>query len=563
MSTQTDNSSLILNGIAVAPGLACGKPFLLPKVSPKAQEKFSPNGAVMPLDTSISVDLEVNKLVSAFTMLSDRLHQLFARAQSQGRNDEADIINFHITVLEDEALFSEAKSLISEVDITAAEAISRVFSKQIRRFEQIEDDMIRSKALDLYDILNSVLLFIHAEEEALITIIPENSIIIADDLSPSQLIALPSDNIAGIVCEHGDAVSHTAVLAAGLQIPAVFCCDGILSYCASLSEQEEIIVDGNRGKIMKNQEACGSKVSFASVNVSKGPAQTADGIRLELLANIVNLEEYERSADIYFDGTGLLRTETLFAGSSIEPDEELQFMRYRQAVMLAGHNPGPHIIRTFDLAVPLGSQGARLDIVSERHCSPYERGLGRSLRQSEELRTQLRAIIRACAGRECSILFPLVMSADDYVRAVNLAEAAHSQLLQEGFSLPSRLKIGAMIETPEAVNEADKLFELADFVSIGSNDLAAYTQGGLFANENVEMIKRLTSRPEVTSGQKRIILCGELAASPELLPVWLKLGIRSFSINILRMEEFKKTAAALNSDGSKTASQIQTDHADA
>lgn len=545
MPAKANKSILIIYGLAVVPGLACGRPFLLSEETSIGLIKTN----TITKDSN-TAGHEIDKYTSARTMLSERLKQLEARAKSKGRIDEADILSFHNTILEDEALMAEIFFLITEEELTAAEAVSQTYMKQIRRFELIEDERIRSKALDLYDILNNILLLIHADDEALITSIPENSIVIADTLSPSQLIALPSENIAGIVCEYGEAVSHTAVLAAGLQIPVVFKCHGILDYFRSTSIPEAIMIDGKKGQVIVNPERCKTELSFASINISKKSAITADGIRLELLANIVNIEEYGKSTEIYYDGTGLLRTETLFAGSMIKPDEELQYMRYRQAVALASHNPGPIIFRTFDLAVPLGNDKSRLAIVSERLCNPNERGLARSLRQESELRTQLRAIIRACAGRKCSILFPMVMSASDFSRAEEIAQDVQSQLAIEDVKLPSELQLGAMIETPEAVNDADQLFELADFISIGSNDLASYTTGGLFTSENTEMIRRLTSRTEVINGQKKVILCGELAASPEILPLWLNLGLRSFSINFMRMEDFKKSAAVINSDGS-------------
>lgn len=556
MPAKADDPDLILYGKAVVPGLACGRPYLLTNEISEAKkleiEHSSKTTSELNGHNGINSELEIEKLKSACTRLMERIQQQITRAKLRGRKEQADILNFHNTVLEDESLISEAEALILETGSTAAEAISRTYSKQIKRFEQIEDEKTRSKALDLYDILNSIRLLIYAGEDALVTSIPENSIIVADKLSPSQLIALPAENIAGIVCEQGDLVSHTAVLAAGLHIPAVFNCNGILDLCAAAQGPEEILVDGSRGQIKLNPAICRPEMSFASDIIGKEPAKTADGVRLELLANIVNIEEYNKAYEVNCDGTGLLRTETLFAGSSIEPDEELQYMRYRQAVLLASRIPGPVIFRTFDLTSPLGQANGRLAIVSERYCEPGDRGLARSLRNSDELRTQLRAIIRACADRECSILFPLVMSAADYSRAASLVQESLRQLEAEGHRLPSTLRIGAMIETPEAVAEADRLFELADFVSIGSNDLASYTEGGLFASENVEMIRRLTSSPEALSGQKGVIICGELAASPDFLPTWLKLGLRSFSINVMRMQEFKKTAAKLNSDGSIT-----------
>ncbi|NLW10686.1 MAG: phosphoenolpyruvate--protein phosphotransferase [Clostridiaceae bacterium] len=559
MLVNSDVSNLILHGLAAAPGRAYGKPYLLLNsqaqiVKPNAVHALSVDIEGDPNDSQAnrssqkvgsSSDIESQKLSIAYSKLAERLQQLVKKAEKLGRTEEADILLFHTTVLADESLQMESESLIIEYGLSAADAVSQVYIDQIKRFEQIKDDRISSKALDLYDILNSILMLLHADEEALITSLPENSIIIADDISPSQLIALPSENIAGIVCEHGDTESHTAVLAAGLQIPAVFGCSGIIEVCDTPESPNNILVDGTSGQVMIEPDKCQIETTFANDVLNLQPAITADGVRLELLANIVSIEEYNRSNDIYYDGTGLLRTETLFAGSSIAPDEELQYIRYRQAVSLASHQEGPIIIRSFDLAESDSVRKGRLSIVSERNFSPGERGLARSLRQPDELRTQLRAIIRACAGRECSVLFPLVMSCADFVRAAKLAQEAYHELGREEKKLPYSLKIGAMIETPEAVAEADKLFDLADFISIGSNDLASYSDGGLFNDENMNMIKHLTSRPEALSGQKRVILCGELAASPSALPIWLRLGLRSFSINIQRMREFKKTVAVL------------------
>lgn len=554
MQQETKHQGLILQGIAATSGRACGRPFLLPVNT----EKFDKTSSVLDIydddskietstltDTdNIQADDQWQKITLVFNELSKRYRQLQKKSENLGKFEEADILFFHDTVLADKDMQTEIYDLIHKRGLMAETAVSQIYLKQIQRFEQIDDRKLRARALDLYDILNNILILLKAKEDALVTDIPDNSIVIADDISPSQLVTLPVENIAGLICENGDPASHTAVMAAGLQIPAVFCCRGIIKLCSSNSTPGQILIDGTSGQVVIEPDDCQPKISSTVNVIDSQPAMTADGIKLELLANIISIQEYSRSKGILYDGTGLLRTETLFAGSSIAPDEELQYLRYSQAVKLAAQQAELIIIRTFDLAA--GDKDGQLSIVGERKCSPRERGLSRSLLNPNELRTQLRAILRAYAGRECSILFPLVMSVDDFTKGVKLSHSIFHELKKERAELASSLKIGAMIETPEAVAAADKLFDLADFISIGSNDLASYTQGGLFTEDNMNMIRKLTSRSEIEKDHKQVIICGELAASPLLLPDWLNLGLRCFSININRMCEFKKAAAAIN-----------------
>jgi phosphoenolpyruvate-protein kinase (PTS system EI component) len=560
MDSRDKQNLVLFTGIPGSSGQACGTAVALPAIieinSPLLQ--YEEDVKLEPMSNN-NPTREIERIEAAYINFEKQISQIkktILNRKTTYTSQQTDILDFQLIVVEDLSIRQQIEQEITENQLTAEAAVTEVCKKQIRRFELLEDENIQARALDLYDILNRLLILLKTQETDYFTNIPDDSIIVVKTITPSQLIALPGERINGLVIERGNPKSHVAILAAAMKIPSVFGCAGIFEYVTS--NPCILTIDGDRGIVSRDkdelQETQAKTPSPSKEDQTQAASlQFADDnpiARFELLANISTIEEIDQLLELSScQGIGLVRTESLFWGSSLVADEEIQTLRYKQIFARAKHDL--IIVRTFDTAgtsiASANSQTAEMNSFAsgdpERSIAPNMRGLAYSLKHEHLFRAQIRAIIRASAGRSCTIMFPLVLSPSAFSRARKIALQELNLLKQQEYNLPNKLEIGAMIETPQSEKQALKIYDLADFISIGSNDLAAYSAGNLFSEENRRMIRALTARSSSTSNNsdtgKRIIVCGESACDPQDLPIWLSLSIKHFSMAPHRIPQFR------------------------
>lgn len=559
MDGRDKQNPSLFTGIPGSSGQACGTAVALPAIieinSPLLQ--YEEDVKLEPMSNN-NPTREIERIEAAYINFEKQISQIkktILNRKTTYTSQQTDILDFQLIVVEDLSIRQQIEQEITENQLTAEAAVTEVYKKQIRRFELLDDD-IKARALDLYDILNRLLILLKTQETDYFTYIPDDSIIVVKTITPSQLIALPGERINGLVIERGNPKSHVAILAAAMKIPSVFGCTGIYEYvtnnpCILRINGDRGIVSRGKDELRETQAMTLSPLQEDQTQASS--LQFADDnpvTRFELLANISTVEEIDQLLELSScQGIGLVRTESLFWGSSLVADEEIQTLRYKQIFARAKHDL--IIVRTFDTAgtsiASANSQTAEMNSFAsgdpERSIAPNMRGLAYSLKHEHLFRAQIRAIIRASAGRSCTIMFPLVLSPSAFSRARKIALQELNLLKQQEYNLPNKLEIGAMIETPQSEKQALKIYDLADFISIGSNDLAAYSAGNLFSEENRRMIRALTARSSSTSNNsdtgKRIIVCGESACDPQDLPIWLSLGIKHFSMAPHRIPQFQ------------------------
>jgi phosphotransferase system enzyme I (PtsI) len=486
----------------------------------------------------------------------DMLHRAFDDAQTEiGPEREqlanragvelADIFGFHERWLADPKPRSEIAALIESKKYSAAYAISVFMRRYRRRFQEMASPFLQERARDLVDIERRLLHHLGGGIRHELAELNAPVVIIAHDLTPSQLVLLEkTDRILGFATDAGGSTSHTAILAAGMGIPAVV---GLENITQDVSSGDTVVIDGLHGVVVVNpspaqqQEYANQaehllKVRAELSELRDAVAETSDGHRIELYGNI----EFPDEVSICFGngatGIGLFRTEFLFLQEGTPPDEEQQFQVYRAAVEAVGDRP--LVIRTMDLGGDkLSSAGAW-----EHERNPFLglRSIRYSLQNLAMFRAQFRAILRASAAGDVRVMFPLISRIMELRQAKFVLSLVMEELEEAGYEFRNPMPVGVMIETPAAAICARELARECDFMSIGTNDLIQYTLAVDRTNERVAQLYS-PSDPSILRLVRGVVrdaarektavsLCGEMAGDPLFTILLLGLGLRSLSM---------------------------------
>jgi phosphotransferase system enzyme I (PtsI) len=537
-------------GIAVSPGIAIGPPTVLDArgllLGPRVLSGKSPDVAA-----------EMGRL--------DRgLEQ--ARLDAEAAEDDArqrlgpqyaDIFSAHARMIADPTLRRDARARIEADRITAEHAIGEVLNAHAERLENLADAYFAARAADVRDIEQRILshltgrapMFVGSGDAA------EPTVILAHDLSPSQTAALPPDHVLGFATEVGGRTSHTAIVAAALELPAVVGVGRVLDRARAATV---VIIDGDEGLVLLDPDAptleryraaaAERAARFAGLaNLAGLPAETRDGTRIALWGNIEFPAEVAACRERGADGIGLYRTEFLYLGAERPPTEEEQLDAYKAVVQSL---PGrPITIRTLDLgadklvayqAVPVASRNPFLGL----------RSLRLSLREPELFRTQLRAILRASPLGDVRVMFPLVSTLGEFRRARDMLDEVVAELAAEGRPVRADLPVGAMIEVPAAAVMADQLAKEVDFFSIGTNDLIQYALAVDRTDEAVadlynaadpavlRLIAMVVQAAETHDAE--VDICGSMGGEPLYTMLLLGMGLRRLSMPPHQLPEVKR-----------------------
>lgn len=489
---------------------------------------------------------EVERFKGALAETIAQTETLTADLATRVGEKEAEIMQGHLMLLNDPMLTNEIESAITGDNVCSEFAIETVCTMYADMFASMDDELMQQRATDMRDIKVRLQQVLQGVKPVDIAALPEGSVIVAKDLTPSMTAGINPANVAGIVTEMGGRTSHSAILARALEIPAVVAVPGILG---QVEDGAEMIVDGSEGVVLaapseeEKAEYTAKRDQFLKEKkeleqyIGK-PTVTRDGVEIELVANIGNPDDVEKVLQYDGEGVGLFRTEFLFMDRTAMPTEEEQFEAYKKvAIALNGR---PVIIRTLDIGgdkeIPyMGLQKDEnpfLGYRAIRFCLD---------RKDDVYRPQLRALLRASAFGQIKIMIPMVTCIEEIREAKALIEEIKKELDEKGIAYNKEIKVGIMVETAAASLMADVFAKEVDFFSIGTNDLTQYTMSVDRGNEKVSYLYS-TFNPAVLRSIRNIIkcgreagimvgMCGEAASDPMMIPLLLAFGLNEFSMS--------------------------------
>ena len=459
---------------------------------------------------------------------------------------EAEILQGHMMLLSDPMLTGEIEAAIKNEAVNSEYAIETVCNTYADLFASMGDELMQQRATDMRDIktrMQKVLLGIQSVD---IASLPEGSILVAKDLTPSMTAGINPENVVGIVTELGGRTSHSAILARALEIPAVVAVNGLME---QVQKGDFVVLDGDAGEVYVNpsQEVKESYEKKRQVFLQEKkdleqyigkPSVTKDGVQVEIVANIGKPEDVDKVLQYDGEGVGLFRTEFLFMERTAMPTEEEQFEAYKKVA--AAMNGKPVIIRTLDI----GGDKEIPYMGLEKDENPFlgYRAIRFCLDRKEDIyKPQLRALLQASAFGNIRIMVPLVTCIEEYREAKALVEELKKELDEKGIAYKKDIQVGIMVETAAASLIADLFAKEVDFFSIGTNDLTQYTMSVDRGNKKVSYLYS-TFNPAVLRSIRHIIacareqgimvgMCGEAASDPMMIPLLLAFGLNEFSMS--------------------------------
>lgn len=480
----------------------------------------------------------------ALAKFIDQTNKQIERMKQSVGEEAAAIMGAHIEFAEDEGIKDMVDGSIDS-GMCAEQAVSEAYDMYFNMFSNMEDELFRERAADVADVKTGLLADLLGKQVVDLSSLPENSIVVVKELTPSMTADIDKENVAGIVTETGGRTSHSAIIARALEIPAVL---SVADATKNIKSGEMVIVDGTLGKVINNPEddvldnyrakAKSYAEEKAALEAYRGKETvTGDGEKVLLVANIGNPDDANVAAEHDAEGVGLFRSEFLFMDAKELPTEDEQFAAYQKVALRMKDEPV--IIRTLDVGGD--KEIPYLNLKKEDNPFMGFRAVRYCLNNPEQYKVQLTALLRASAFGDVKIMLPLVTTLDEVRQAKALVEECKKELDERGVAYNKDIEVGTMIETPAASLIADDLAEECDFFSIGTNDLIGYTMCADRGNDRVSYLYTVY-QPAVLRSLKRIIesgrekgimvgMCGEAAADPLLIPVLLSFGLNEFSVS--------------------------------
>ena len=536
---KSDDPNIIL-GVAASSGLALGKAYRVRQQQVEVAEAGE------------SPEAERRRLEDAIAQANREVESLRAKIHGQGNPGKAAIFAAHQEILQDPELMHVTTSAINKGK-SAAFAWQQTYTAQAEQLAQLDSKLLAERANDIRDVGMRVLRIITGEEAQVVKY-PHDTILVAEDLTPSDMANLDRERVVGFCTLAGGATSHVAILARSMGIPAIA---GAEPRVLEVADGTSMILDGTKGKLRINVapeevERTNKRIAKqkakreADLKTAFEPAVTQDGYRVEVVANIASLKDAEESVTLGTEGVGLLRTELVFMERSSAPSEDEQTAIYRSIAEVMGPDK-PIIIRTLDVGgdKPL----PYLPIANEENPFLGERGIRFGFDQPELQRTQLRAILRAASAGKLRVMFPMIARIEELRMAKAMLEEERQKL-----DLPP-VEVGIMIEVPSAAVMAEQFAKEVDFFSVGTNDLTQYTLAmdrghpklAPFVDGLHPAVLRLIDRAVQGAGRfgKWVGVCGGIGSDPQAVPILIGLGVKELSASVATIPTIKAQVRSL------------------
>jgi phosphotransferase system enzyme I (PtsI) len=540
--------SLWLSGIGVSRGIAIARVQKMHGGDLEVPEYTLAEG---------EIEEEVSRFYGAQRRARDQLRAVRQQIPGGTPGEISAFIDTHLLMMEDRSLTEAVVALIREHGINAEAALRRQRDALVAVFEQMDDPYLRTRKDDVDHVVARVQRILLKSERQISSKIEgaEPFIMVSDDITPADIILLSQQNVAAFITEYGGPLSHTAILARSLGIPAIV---GLRDARKLLRENETIIVDGEAGHVLADPDVKAldfylrkqeSQVQYRRdlVKLKGKAAISRDGVKIHLLANIELLEDAAEAAANGAEGIGLYRTEFLYMNRKGLPSEEEQYEAYSRIVAAV---QGPITIRTLDLGADKQVDSGRSNGPTPNNPALGLRAIRLCLKEPELFRVQVRALLRASAHGQVQIMLPMISNLQEFRQSQQMIESAREELRNEGYKVADEVPVGAMIEVPAAAIAAPMLARHSRFFSIGTNDLIQYTLAIDRVDDEVNYLYdplhpavlrliHMTIEAGVQAGIP-VAMCGEMAGDPRYTRLLLGLGLREFSMHPANVLEIKR-----------------------
>jgi phosphotransferase system enzyme I (PtsI) len=560
---MSDNKKeTVIRGVPASAGIAIGKVFLLEDDDFYIIQREIPRHARA---------RELERFKSAVEKARSGLHTVYGKINEILGENYAKIADVHLLILEDPALKGEISKLITEEGMNAEFAVLKTINKISATFDAIEDEYFRERKQDIQDVGKKLISNLLGKHDRFLSNITEESIVVAHNLTPADTVTIREVMVKGFATDIGGKTSHTAIVAKGLEIPAVV---GLKNISSRVHTGDVIVVDGTKGEIIlnpapetlvkyKEEFAIQSEKTRDLGKLKDLPAQTIDGRSVSILGNIDNFDEVKSVVNNGATGIGLYRTEFMYFNRTVMPTEEEHYENYSKTAKEIA--PNSVIIRTMDIG---GDKLSKLGLLSfDKEENPFMglRAIRLCLKYPEIFICQLRGILRASVNGKIKLMYPMISGLEELCAANKILNKVKEDLRRENIPFDENIKVGAMIEVPAVAIIMDAIAKEVDFVSIGTNDLIQYTLAVDRVNENVASlydplhpaILRFINKV-IEEGHKagiKVGMCGEMAGDAFYTPALIGLGLDEFSVSSAQIPKIKKVVRGISYEESKAAAE--------